>query len=59
MRQKQVLHVAELNLHVPTTFAVTVTVLVSAAIATLPKTRTKPKTITKPNNFFILIYLLF
>jgi hypothetical protein len=50
--------VAELNLHVPTTFAVTVTVLVSAANAT-PVNKTKPKTIAKLNNFFIFLLLLF
>ncbi len=51
--------VAELNLHVPSTFAVTVTVLVSAASETPEKTKTKPKTIAKPNNLFIFLLLLF
>jgi hypothetical protein len=47
------------NLHVPTTVAVTVRVLVSAANAT-PVNRTKPKTIVKPTNFIIIfIFLLF
>ena len=51
--------VAELNLHVPTTFAVTVTVLESAAMDTPVKSKTKPKTIVKPTGFFIYIFLLF
>jgi hypothetical protein len=51
--------VAELNRHVPTTFAVTVTVLMSAANAILPKPRTNPKTIARPANFFISFVLLF
>jgi hypothetical protein len=50
--------VAELNLHVPTTFAVTVTVFVSAANAT-PVNKTKLKTIAKPIRFFIFFFLLF